>query len=272
MKAALACALLAACSHGHGNGSGADAAGADAQDTGPPDAAAAAADPFPTGAISFYLATGCPLGWTPYADAAGRTLVSSATDTHVAIGTPLARNEVRAHHHDAPVGIDLPAVRYAGIAGAANMGVAAAGHVDATISTADSDPVLPYVQLLACRKTGAASATSVPAGLVAYFDAAACPGGWSDAGATIDGRVVVGNPTGGTAGATFGGAPLASGETRTHTHPLAATLALPAHGIALVSGCCADGYGAAGDRALSATTSPAAVELPYLQLRACTKD
>lgn len=270
MRRALLIAL-AACSHGHGQGQspdGATTASADA--AAPPDVAPNASDPLPTGAISFFLATGCPGGWSPYDTAAGRAIVPTTTDPGVTAGMPLARNEERAHHHDATVGVDLPSTSFAGIAGASNTGVASAGHVDGAITTDDGGAALPYVQLLVCKKTAPPSSASVPGGLVAFFEAA-CPAGWSDAPAELVGRMLVGLPDGGTARATFGGAPLASGEVRTHTHPISGTLAVPSHGIALVSGCCAGGYASAGDRTIGAgaTSGAAAVDVPYLQLRAC---
>ncbi|HTJ46017.1 MAG TPA: hypothetical protein VL463_28125 [Kofleriaceae bacterium] len=264
--------MIAGCSHAHGRGGG--DAGDDGDGGGTvdalslPDVAPNASDPLPTGAISFFLATSCPSGWTSYDAAAGRAIVPSATDPTVTSGAPLARNEIRAHHHDAAIGVDLPSTSFAGIAGAANTGVAGAGHVDGAASITDGDAALPYVQLFACKKTAPPNGLSIPGGMVAFFESA-CPTGWLEAPAEWNGRMLVGLPNGGTPGATFGGAPLASGEARTHTHPYTGTVAIPSHGIALVSGCCAGGYASAGDRTISGTTGAGTVDLPYVQLRAC---
>ena len=260
---------LAACSHAKGHGDPDGPPGATDASIPPVDVAPNATDALPTGAISLFLATSCPSGWSSYDAAAGRAIVPTKSDPSVVVGAPLARNEIRAHHHDATVGVDLSSTSFAGIAGASNTGVAAAGHIDGAIATADGDSGLPYVQLLACKKTAPASGGIVPGGMLAFFDGAACPAGWTDAPDALTGRVLVGNPSGGVPGATFGGAPLASGEMRTHTHPITGTLAVPAHGIALVSGCCAGGYASAGDLAVTATTAVSMSDLPYIQLRAC---
>jgi hypothetical protein len=269
VKRAVVMILCAACSHARAHGDPDGAPGAADAPAPPIDVAPNASDPMPPGAISFFLATSCPSGWTSYDAAAGRAIVPTRTDPSVVVGAPLARNEIRAHHHDAGVGVDLPSTSFAGIAGASNTGVAAAGHVDGAIATADADAALPYVQLLGCKKTAPANGAPLPSAMLAFFDGAACPAGWTDAADAMTGRMLVGNPSGGAPGATFGGAPLASGEMRTHTHPITGTLALPAHGIALVSGCCAGGYASAGDLAIGATSAVSMADVPYLQLRAC---
>jgi hypothetical protein len=103
-----------------------------------------------------------------------------------------------------------------------------------------------------------------------FFGAAACPDGWVQAEAT-QGRLLVGLPPGAAPGVAFGGAPLAQGERRTHVHAASGTVTAPPHGIALASGCCADGYGAAGDYPWTATSDADAVDFPYLQLLQCRK-
>ena len=269
MKAGLLIAV-AACSHASAHGPDGAPSATDAA-TPPPDVAPGARDPLPTGAISYFLATGCPTGWASYDAAAGRTIVPQTSDATVTAGAPLAINEQRTHHHGAQVGVDLSSTSFAGIAGAANTGVASAGHVAGAITTDDGDAQLPYVQLLVCKKTAPPSNGIVPNGMLAFFETV-CPAGWTDAPASVDGRMLVGLPAGGAPGATFGGAPLASGEVRAHAHAITGTVSLPSHGIALASGCCAGGFASAGDVAIAATTSAAAAaDVPYVQLRACAK-
>jgi hypothetical protein len=269
MKAA-ALIVIAACSHATAHGPDGAPSAADAA-TPPPDVAPGARDPLPTGAISFFLATNCPTGWASYDAAAGRTIVPQTSDPMVTAGDPLAVNEQRVHHHGAQIGVDLSSTSFAGIAGAANTGVASAGHVSGAITTDDGDAALPYVQLLVCKKTAPPSSGGVPGGLIAFFESA-CPAGWTDAPTSLDGRMLVGLPAGGAPGVTFGGAPLASGEVRTHVHAINGTVSLPSHGIALASGCCAGGYATAGDVSIgTATSAPAAADVPYVQLRACAK-
>jgi hypothetical protein len=263
-----AAALAVACASSSGGGDGADAAGGDVDAPAP-----GAGDGLPRGAISFFLSTLCPSGWAPYAEAVGRTIVPSAPgDVGVTAGAPLANNERRAHAHDLTVGVDLPSVSYAGIAGEANHGLSRGGHVDGTTRSDDGAADVPYAQLLVCKKTAAAGDTAPPSGVVAFFETgegAACPGAWTPAPDAFTGRVLVALPAGGIAGRTFGGAPLASGEERTHSHPVTATLAAASHGIALASNGAANNYAAAGDHATTTTAQPAAAGLPYLQLLAC---
>jgi hypothetical protein len=76
--------------------------------------------------------------------------------------------------------------------------------------------VLPYVQLLTCRKDSA-TATATANGEIAYFDLASCPNGWSEM-AEARGRAIVGKPTNGTLQGTVGEQPLGDLEDRVHTH------------------------------------------------------
>lgn len=75
--------------------------------------------------------------------------------------------------------------------------------------------VLPYVQLLACRKDSAAA--EITTGEVAYFDIASCPNGWSEM-AEAKGRAIVGRLPGGTLLGIVGEEALADTEDRVHAH------------------------------------------------------
>lgn len=264
---AIAAGLAVACASSAGDG---DGDGVDGPVTPGLDAPPGNGDGFPQGAVGFFVSTLCPTGWAPYDEAIGRTIVPSAPgDVGVTAGAALARNERRSHAHELAVGVDLPAVSYAGIAGEANHGLARGGHHDGTTRSADTAVDMPYVQLLVCRKTTPAGDTPPPSGLVVFFATGACPEAWAPAPAELGGRYLVPLPQGGIAGRTFGGAPLASGEERTHTHPVTATLAASSHGIALASNGAAGNYAAAGDHATTTTAQPAGAGLPYLQLLAC---
>jgi len=261
-------ALAAACAGGHASAPP-DGGGDPGIDAAPDDVPAGGHDGFPEGAIAPFLSTACPGGWSRYDEATGRTIVPVAGEAAgAAVGDPLGRSEQRAHHHDLPVTVDLGSVSFAGIAGEANHGVARGGQVEVGAVTDDGVAGLPYAQLLFCRKAEPAGAIAPPRGVIAFFADASCPTGWTDATA-LHGRVLVSLPAGGTPGAVFGGAPLAPGEIRTHVHEVSATVGAGSHGIALAGGCCAGGYGAAGDHAATASAAPAAVGLPYLQLLAC---
>ncbi len=261
---ATAVALSTACASSGGGGATVDAAEAP-----PIDAAAGAGDGFPSGAISFFLSTLCPSGWMPYGEAVGRTIVpvASADDAGDTAGTALAADEERVHRHDLAVGVDLPSVSYAGIAGEANHGVARSGSVTGTAATGDGTADVPYAQLRICRKQADAGDRPPPPRVIAFFDGA-CPQAWTPVASSLHGRYLVAAPAGATA-ASFGGAPLAAGELRTHTHPVSASVVAPSHGIALASGCCAGDYGGAGTHAATATATPTTVDMPYIQLSAC---
>ena len=117
------------------------------------------------------------------------------------------------HGHNAAGQFDLRGVSYAGIAGEANHGVAAAGTVKWSAMTSADSTGLPYLQLLFCQKTAVPRAAKdpLPSGLLAYFAMAACPDGWAQA-ALSQGRFVVGLPEKGAQAMRFGGAPLQSSE------------------------------------------------------------
>lgn len=244
----------------------------------PPDLATPAppvkpGDAMPPGAISYFRAPECPTGWSRYALANGRVVVpiSGSGDVGQAKGAPLKSGEVRAHGHKLGGNISLRSVSFAGIAGEANHGVAVAGGAALGGSAAAGEGGLPYVQLRLCQKTSAAvpSKRPIPAGTLAFFEQP-CPEGWGRAGVT-QGRFLVGLPIGGVAGLSFGGAPLMPGEVRGHSHDASGSVSLPSHGIALASGCCANGYGGQGDTRYTASAEAAEAGPPYLQLLQCQK-
>lgn len=257
----------AACASSNGGGGDGEI---DAAEEMPIDAAIGGGDGFPRGAISFFLGSLCPTGWAPYADGVGRTIVpvASASDAGMMVGTALGVNETRSHHHDLAVGVNLPSVSYAGIAGEANHGVSRSGQIDGIATTADATPDVPYAQLRVCKKQSDPGERAPPRGVIAFF-AGACPPSWNAAPSALVGRYLVAIPGGGTAGRTFGGDPLTSGEQRAHRHDVSGSVAAPAHGIALAGGCCAGGYGGAGTHSATITSGPTPVDVPYIQLSAC---
>jgi hypothetical protein len=265
------CAVLALAACGDDAVPGALDAGVDA---GPADAAPRPlGDGLPQGAVSFFRATACPPGWAVYSDGAHRTIVPSPDDVGLTRGLPLSSGApLPTHGHAGAASVELPDVSYVGAGGGGNGGVAPAGATGFGVAIQPASPDLPYLQLLVCRKTDAPDKRVPPAppGLLTFFVTPTCPPGWT--AADDERRFLVGLPEGGTPGATFGGAPLGSGEQRGHGHTLAGQVTTQSHGIALASGCCAGGYAQNGTHAFAGTGEAGEAVLPYVQLRLCRKD
>ncbi|HWE30126.1 MAG TPA: hypothetical protein VHB97_19085 [Polyangia bacterium] len=238
-------------------------------------AVATGGDSMPKSIIELFHAQGCPSGWVNYPLLQGRTIVPAPDvdgGSGDSWGDPLADGEDREHGHDGGVFTSaLGSTSFAGIAGG-GLGVGKADTVTIAVTGSSDRAALPYVDLLACKKVASPVAGSkpLPTGLLGYFEYQ-CPAGWNRA-SSLEGRYLVGLPAGGAVGASFGGPSLASGEGRTHTHNLTGSLPTQSQGVALVSGCCADGYAKNATVTFSGTTPPASAALPYLQLVACVSN
>jgi len=225
-------------------------------------------DPLPADTVAWFYRPTCPTGWVVYAPAMGRTIVpSTAGDAGTTDGLALASGEDRSHDHSVSSSLVIPGpVSYAGLPGCCNMGVGQGG-MDPVVGTASAASLgIPYVQLLACRKTVAPGAGSIPDSALLFFVASSCPAGFADPSTPLE-RLVVGLPPGGTPGASFGGPDLA---TASHAHSIAASFAVPPHGIALVSNGAAAGYAAPGLVPFADDTAATASVFPYLEMLACT--
>lgn len=252
-------------SDGGGGGGGGDAGGGGNGD---------GTDSYPTDTVSFFTGNACPTGWEPYAAGAGRTIVPTLGPGAggATRGTPLTTGEDRTHTHVASPQVTLGSVSYA-LATGSGLNVGAAGPVIMNGSTNAASSGLPYVQLLVCRKTAApvAGAAPLPSGLMIYTAATSCPSGFSQAAAT-KGRFVVGLPSGGTNGATFGGSPIDASSTTVHTHTVAGNLVTTPYGVTGLSGCCGSGYAQNGTYPFSAASSDGDVGLPSVHLAQCQKN
>jgi hypothetical protein len=233
-----------------------------------------AGDALPGGAISFFNKTSCPEGWTPFADGAGRVPVPTVgEEPPLAMqGEPLADGEDRLHNHAVEATADVGSASFAGIAGESNHGVAGQQKVTIAAAAEKTSSGLPYVQLLACKKLGEPrpGAAPLPPGLLMFWNGTSCPEGFEQPIAT-QGRVLVGLPKDAPPGLSFGGTSLKPGEGRPHGHAVSGTFTTTSHGIALASGCCADGYAKDGAYPYAGSTDETNIGLPTIELLQCQK-
>lgn len=231
-------------------------------------------DPLPQRSIAFFKGA-CPTGWSMLPGAVGRfmvpttgTLANGTSNSRVAALSP---GEDRTHAHSLTASGTLNSVSYAGLTG----GSGGLANTDATVAStgvSSSSSAIPYVQLMTCRKDAAppAGAPALPTGMLIFYDGNTCPDGFAQTTST-QGRFLVALPKSGTAGATFGGAPIDAQVARNHTHNATVPLSTTSYGIALLSGGAAGGYAANGSYSLAATMTDGDVSLPYVQYLQCRK-
>jgi hypothetical protein len=237
--------------------------------------AAAAADEgaLPAGAIAFFNTPTCPAGWTALDLAQGRFVVPlmAGGGNGATLNPPLKPGEDRRHQHHYSTNFKTQDVHYAGVKEFLGYRKDVAKHGTVTIegTTTKASTHLPYVQLLICQKMTAADPSRLPPPkLLLFFGILSCPAGWSQMLPTR-GRLLVGLPENGTAGAAFGGRPLKPLENRAHQHTFSGSVSTRAQGVGLASGCCATGYAKNKTYSYEGTTDPAAAVLPYVQLLQC---
>ncbi len=111
-------------------------------------------------------------------------------------------------------------------------------------------------------------ADALPAGTLAWFATADCPGGW-DAEPLAAGRTLV--PGDASTVGQLDGTPLTAGEDRVHSHTVSGSISTSAVSFVGIASCCNAGLCPAGDWAISGSALPASAGIPYVQLRACKK-
>lgn len=237
--------------------------------------AAPVPDSLPTDSVMLFRETMCPRGWAPYQDAAGRAMAVAANPAlnGYRLGTQLADREDRGHTHSYGGSFALESVSYVGVVGGGNSGTSATGTLMYRAQTSMESAGIPYVQLLACIKTGPAMsrAQPLPSGLLIFYAGSSCPAGFTQP-LTTRGRVMVGLPATGINGATFGGAPIGADSPARHAHNAITRLVTEGHGIALASGCCGSGYARNGAYEEMARTEENEPGMPTIQLLQCQKD
>lgn len=247
-------------------------------------AAARGTDTYPLGTLAFFNLSQCPEDWS----AAQATIDDASTDVNgfllmpfydpstgsvgTAVGTALGNGENRTHTHDFSSSISLASKEYAGIAGCCNENLTSKGSHSFDGTTEAASGGVPYVQLLLCQKATFQQPVNPPvgvsSGVVTFFTTADCPSGWKKT-QTTSGRFLVGLPEDATPGTTFGGAALQSPEEPTHVHTFSGDVEVSTYELALISGCCAGGYGDHGSKSFSGTTEAAKVGLPFLPVTQC---
>jgi hypothetical protein len=241
-----------------------------------PDLARPPGDSLPRDAVSFFNRNSCPPGWSPLGTAAGRFIVPTigSVGGGTVAGTPLTSGEDRQHSHTFQTSLTPTTISISGsTSSSGNKNIAASGTVNIDGTTQPTSSGLPYVQLLACRKTSdpLQELPPPPSGMMSFFaNITTCPSGWTQVAVT-QGRFVVGLPNNATTGLTFGGSALGSLEERNHGHIVRGSLVTGTYSLVLASGN-GTGYTRTGTYPFNVASSSIPAELPYLQLLHCQKN
>ena len=136
---------------------------------------------------------------------------------------------------------------------------------------------LPYVTYMLCQKSAFSPSSNppqdVPQEVVTFLTDQTCPTGWKMTEATT-GRYLVGLPSGGIPGVTFGGEPLQPTGTEPnpvaeHVHTFSGQVETGDKGVGLASGSGSDNVGKRGTYNYSGTTKESSVGLPYMGVIQC---
>jgi hypothetical protein len=126
----------------------------------------------------------------------------------------------------------------------------------------------PTLALLVCVKSATPQASAVvPSGALSFLQGDTCPTDWQRY-AAVEGRFLVGSPA--NIGDQFGGAPLATGELRMHTHMASGSVSVPPESMTGATGN-AGFYGGSGSRLFMLNLQPTGISPPRVELRTCRK-
>ncbi|MEO1090266.1 MAG: hypothetical protein AAFX81_06525 [Pseudomonadota bacterium] len=254
-----------------------------------------ASDPYPLGALSFFNADSCPAGsggdpeWQTAplgSDDLGYFVVPffdpPAATLGALVGTGMNPGENREHSHAFSSSIKVDSLELTGKWGCVSWlglctGMTTDGTKDFSGTTHAASSALPYLTLMLCQKAAFSPSSNppqdVPESVVTFFTDQTCPTGWKMTEATT-GRYLVGLPSGGIPGATFGGEPLQPTESAptpvaTHEHGISGSVVTGNTEVALASGAGADDVGKKGTYTYDGTTDPASAGLPYMGVIQC---
>ncbi|MEM7429119.1 MAG: hypothetical protein AAF441_23775 [Pseudomonadota bacterium] len=195
-----------------------------------------APDGFPVGSISFFASTSCPRGWAPETQADGRFLLPATLKGIVgrATATHWSNLQQPAHTHTShrftitrgktkhvEVGVPAPKKDYAYYSPDFEGGKVRGTGMIISHTNHNTEPVLPFVALLACGKTeGTPETFEVQSGVSTFYSGQSCPDGWAPATGAA-GRFLVGIGGNGKQGYAFGGENIDKVETeRAMSHSL----------------------------------------------------
>ncbi|HLT38746.1 MAG TPA: hypothetical protein VK034_20810 [Enhygromyxa sp.] len=241
--------------------------------------AASRVDALPYASYGMFDADVCPRGWEPLADCdtcppvGGRFVVPLGNSGTVGqtVGAAWTRDHSGANHrHEIDSNFKPDDAGLIAVTGTNYR--AARGTLSYAGTTAvDPEPprIVPSIEYLGCIKTSSGPAEkNLPEGMSIFYGGHSdCPERWRPAVESA-GRLLVAAPSPDQVGRQFGGPPLGPGEDRTHTHQFKATVSLPGDNVCLAGGDWP--IAKSGAYAVSGTSKPAAVGLPYVQLRHCT--
>jgi hypothetical protein len=134
----------------------------------------------------------------------------------------------------------------------------------------NTEPVVPFVTLLACEKQAMGDSKTLPLGLTMFLSASTCPNSWGSTPAA-PGRFFVGMAGGGTQGAAFGGEPIdPNAMTRKHPHWINGSINITEYDTDLSQTWENLHLGKKGISKYTVLSTSGEVSIPYLMLEACT--
>lgn len=232
----------------------------------------ATGDALPYASVAFFNLAACPTNWATMEYFDGRFILATPAQGKSGSSTTLAWRSYAdpGHSHTYSGDVSLGSKGFVW-GGGANQNIASPGDqpVSGTL-TANTEPVVPFVTLLACQKQQMGVGSGVPLGLTLFLSSSTCPNGWGPTLAA-PGRFFVGMAGGGTQGAAFGGEPMGPTETgRSHTHWVNGAISVPEHDTNLTTTWHNLHLGKNGTWSYTAGSDGETVVLPYVMLEACT--
>ena len=236
-------------------------------------------DPIADDSLAFFDTTvsSCPSGFVKATSYVGRFLISShsgsSASTYNSLSSSLSNLEDRVHSHtfDVTVSFNNQYIALAdGGGGDQNADYSSTRSSSGTTSAASSG--LPYIQLLTCIADSNTQKTTLPSGAL-LFSTQQCPREWVVVH-PWKGRLLVGLPSGGVAGASWGGSVIAAGTTfkAPHTHSISGmAVTIPGKSVSMSAcSCCGGPFTQRGTYSIPGVTSAVdEVDLPYSMLPLC---